>query len=312
MGFSEQVKKLWDNWLIILIVIVVLLFMSGGSNLFSSVSNFGSSKAYYGQSESIAGDYAGTSYRNPIPTTNNNFAPEVSDRKIVKSGSLNLESKRGEFRETEQHMKNSVSAAGGFILSENVNTYTPDNSEKHSYTTGNYQIKIDASKYSSVVEELKDLGKVKSFQENSADITGSYTDQQVELSVEKDRLSRYETLYAMQSYSLQDKLSLTDKIFDQQRRIEYIQNSIKNLGQRVEYSTISLTISEKQSDFVNVVFVRITELISNFLRSLNALFVAASYILPWAIGGILIWLAFRFFKRKKVETVEPQLTKFKK
>lgn len=56
--------------------------------------------------------------------------------------------------------------------------------------------------------------------------------------------------------SIQDKLTLNDRIFDQERRIKYLTDSINNMDQRIEYSTVYISLTEKKSEYINIVFVK--------------------------------------------------------
>jgi len=292
MGFSDQVKKITDNWLIIILIIGVFLFMNAGS-MFTTMSSKSSLGGY--AQESDFGRGVGSSY---APSYNPDFAPEVKDRMITKSSNLGIETERGKFISTEAQMKSSVNLANGFILSENVYTNNPDNDASHAYKTGNYQVKVDSTKYESVLAQLKQIGNVKTFSENSADITGTYSNIETELAAEKSRLDNYKSMMSTQNYVLADKLTLTDKIFDQERRVKYLEDSKNNVNQQVDYSTISITLNEKPSEFLNLVWVKWTDLVRNFVNSINALISTISWLLPWAIAGGIIWLIVSMFRKK--------------
>ena len=195
-------------------------------------------------------------------------------------------------------MKSIVNLANGFILGENVYTNNPDNDAGHAYKSGSYQIKVDSTKYDSVLAQLKQIGNVKTFSENSADISGTYTSIETELLAEKSRLENYRSLMATQNYALADKLTLTDKIFDQERRVKYLEDAKNNVNQQIEYSTISITLNEKPSEFLNLVWVKWTDLVRNFVNSINTLISTISWLLPWAIAGGVVWLVVGLFKKK--------------
>ena len=113
--------------------------------------------------------------------------------------------------EVEQQLKDIVSSSDGFILNENVRNH---GSAKKSYYQGTYSIKVASDKYDAVVSQLKGIGEVQSFTENAKDITGSYTNLEIEINTEKSRLQRYEQLYNQLSKA-ESKKDLIDDIFEQ-------------------------------------------------------------------------------------------------
>jgi len=138
---------------------------------------------------------------------------------------------------------------------------------------------------------------VESFDEKSLDVTAQYTNTEIELAAEKERLERYESMYA-EAIDVEDKIILNDRIFDQERTVKYLEDALKRIDQRVDYSTISVTIDEEQPAYANIVLVKFSHLISNLVESFNGLVSFIFFILPWAIAiGIITW-AVKKFKKK--------------
>ena len=293
MGIKEQLIKLKDNWLIAVIIVVLFLLFTGIGSLSSSVGRYTSYEKSYAptSSEMAQPDYRGGG----VTISGSSFAPEVQNRLITKTASLSNEVERGDFKDAESKLKSIVSASNSYMLNQNANTY---NSGKRAYSVGSYQIKVDAVKYDAVIQQLKDIGEVKSFNENSQDITGAYTDTKVEIDAEKARLQRYEKMYD-EATNINDKIQLSDRIFDQERTVRYLEDSLKNMDQKVTYSTIYITISEKQPEYIDVVFVKFSELIRGLVNSFNLLITLIFALLPWGILLLIIRLAIKLFKGKK-------------
>ena len=193
-------------------------------------------------------------------------------------------------------MKSIVKSSDSYLLNENVNAY---DSGRRSYKAGYYQIKVDSKKYDSIILQLKEVGEVKSFNENAEDITGAYTDLKVELEAEKERLKRYQSMYD-EAKEIINKIDLSDRIFNQERTIKYLEDNVKNMDNRVSYSTIYLTINEKRSEYADVIFVKISELIKSFVGSINLLLRTIFIIAPWAVAiGIIVFVKRLFKKNKK-------------
>ncbi|MFH0868499.1 MAG: DUF4349 domain-containing protein [Candidatus Woesearchaeota archaeon] len=294
MGIKEQFLKIKENWLI-LVLVLVLLFAMSGNNLVSNTLGgvYTASKGMAVMSESLAYDEGRAFY--PAPTAGGDFAPDVAERQITKTSTLSTEVERGTFKDSEASLKNIITSSDSYLLNENVNNY---GTQRKSYYSGSYQIKVDSSKYDSVISQLKGIGEVQSFNENALDITARYTNTQTELELAKDKLARYEAMYA-EAEKMEDKINLNEMIFNQERTIKYLEDAIKNIAQKVDYSTIYFTMTEKQSEYSNVVFVKFSELIQNFVVSFNALINWIFVLVPWAIAALIVRIVWKRVKKKK-------------
>ena len=281
MSLKTQFLKLKENWLLVLIVIIMALVILN----FPSVTQY-SDYSFGGQGifDYKLGMVAERGY-SPIYPTSGDFAPEVKDRKITKTSSLSSEVKRNSFYEADSRLKAIVKSSDSFILNENVNKY--DQGIK-SYLSGSYEIKVQTDKYDSVITQLKELGEVKSFTENSLDITGNYKDLEIELQAEKERLGLYRKLLD-ESTSVQDKISLSDLIFNLERQIKYLEDALENLNNQVSYSTIYVAITEKRSEYADIAFIKFSGLVSSLVNSINALLKLVVIIIPFILAGLLIW-----------------------
>jgi len=287
MSFKDQLKIIKNNWLLIIIVLIILVLFSGGGDFTSYSGGYERmGMADYGMPESMG---------MPAPSMypREDFAPEVEERKVTKTASLNTEVERNTFEEATDKIKSIVTSSESIILNENINKYGKD---KKSYMVGYFNIKVDTEKYDAVIAQLKEIGEVRSFNENLRDVTGQYENLGINIKVEKERLTRYNEMYA-EATLVEDKIELNDRIFDQERRIKYMEDTLKNIDKQIDYTTVQLDITEKRSDYANIVFVKISELITIFVDSFNFLFSLFFALIPWVLGiGIIIWLVKKFRK----------------
>src|SRR3989338_2485036 len=187
-----------------------------------------------------------------------NFAPEAAQRFITKTSSLSTEIKT-------------------------------------SYLSSSYTMKVETSKYDSLVSQLKTIGEITYFNENSDDITEQKLDLQTSLEAERERLARYKQLLET-AQTTQEKIELTDKIFEEERTIKYYEEALENVNNQVSYSTVYLTITEKRSDFANAAFIKFSQIVTSFVDSINSLINLIFVLIPWAIALLIIWLIYRKFK----------------
>jgi hypothetical protein len=298
MEIKKQINTLKENWLIVVLFIVLMISMSGLGNVFNMATNSLSSTRMldyatesYAGGASVKSSYAPSPYYFP----SDNFAPDVSDRVVIKISYMSNEVKRGQFKSSESQLKTIISTSDAFLLNENVNQY--DEGWK-AYYVGQYNLKVPTAKYEAVLSQLKQIGEVKSFSENAQDVTGSYTDLQTQLEAEKARLDRYQAMYDS-AKDVSDKITLSDKIFDQERTVKYLEDAIRNIDQRVDYSQISVTLTEKRSDYVDIALVKISQLAQDLVGSFNFMVRLVFMLLPWAILVLVLKALLRIAKPKQ-------------
>ncbi len=292
MTIKNQFEVFKNNWLIVVLIFVVLIFVSNISLITNSSQNLLShgsdSQRLNNQNykSSMVGVYSGE-----------DFAPEENSRKIITTTSLEIEIKRGSFYKLEKDLIDLFTSTNSLVLSKNVRKIGEGRSSKLS---GNYYLKVDIKNYSLVLEELKRYGEIEYIDSNLKDITGNYKNLEIELASEKERLNRYLEMYSEVS-EINDKINLNDRIFNQERRIKYLENSLNRKDEQIEYVTIYFTMTEKKSFYSNVVFVSISNLLKDFIDSFNLLISLFFRVLPWVIIYFIsriIYLKFNKSKKK--------------
>ncbi|MBU0470595.1 MAG: DUF4349 domain-containing protein [Nanoarchaeota archaeon] len=294
MTLKNQWETIKENWLIALVVVslvLVILFSGSRAPLYEMMGGFGSSSQMGIVANSMMAEKAMAPGMYPI--YNEDFAPQVEERKITKSVSLGSEVKRGSFKEAETQLKSIVTSTDSYLLNENT---WKSGQGKEAYFSGNYQIKVDTKKYDAIIEQLKQIGEVTFFSENAQDITAQFENLEIELAAEKERLKRYLQMYE-EAKDIDDKINLNDRIFSQERTIKYLEDSLKSTGEKVEYSTISVSLTEKQSDYVNIAIVKFSELVRRLIDSFNSLLSLIFVVLPYALAALAVWLVYRKIKK---------------
>ncbi len=284
MTFSNQIKTLKENWLILIIFLAIILILSNltPSNVFQGFNSISKSSADIAYAESSRF----------YPGINQDFAPEESDRKITKTISTSIETKRGNFDLTTNSLKNYIKESNSILINENINSYGEGINKRK---TGSYSIQVPKENYESIISKIKNLGEIQSFNENLEDITGNYISIQDTLELEKQKLKRYQELFET-TQSTEEKITLTDRLFEQERRIKYLEQSLNNQDLRIEYVNVYLTINEKQSNFANISLITLKEIIRSFINSFNKLITIIIWIIPWAI---VFWIIRFFYKKFK-------------
>ncbi|MFH1590272.1 MAG: DUF4349 domain-containing protein [archaeon] len=296
MSLKEQIGKIKDNWLMVLLVVIVLgamMFSGSGIRTGSSYQVGYDSSAGMGIMESAV--YKSTGSSDYYPSYNSDFAPEVEERMITKYASFSSEIERGEFADANAKLKALIVTSNSYLLNENVYKNGEGN---RAYMNGYYSIKVETKLYDAFMVQLKEIGEVQSFSENANDITGQYTNTAIELAAAYDKLDMYKEMYE-EADRIEDKINLADRIFSQERTIKYLEQSLENMDNRVDYSTVAVTFTEEQSGYANIAIVKFSELIRSLVRSLNSVFSLFFMVIPWALAIFIIWLISKPFRRKK-------------
>lgn len=290
-SIKEQLLVLKKYWAIGLLA-VILIFIAGSINFGSGLMN-----NFLGIRQGVVYDegMATSKLAPPGLGYGGGFAPEIEDRIVTQNASLQTEVKRGRFDEADQELRDVVNSSDSFLLNESVSKRDVGVNQ---YRTGYYGIRVETSKYDSVVNRLKEIGEVQNFSENVDDITSGYTNLAIELEAERERLDRYNTLYS-QASSVEDKLSLSDRIYDQERRIKYLEDRVEDLDEDVDYSNLSVTITEKHSDYAGIKFVSFGQLIHNVVRGINNLLGLIFWILPYFLLGWGLWYGIKYLRSRK-------------
>lgn len=283
MTLKKQVKTLKENWLILVLVLVVVVILNG--NFFGNgISySFGKNMGSITSSQERLIGYG----------MDAGFAPEVEERVKTTTTSLSTEVERGHFSERAETLKMLVGNYNAYLLNEDVRK--SDTGFRETYY-GSYTIKVDVSEYERFIVDLKNIGEVQSFSENVDDITGQYTDLQIELELEKDKLTRYQNLYK-DAEDIEDKITLEGMIASQERTVKYLEDRINNLDKRIDYATVYFSLNEERSEYSSIVFVKLSELVKSFVESVNSLLKLFFVVIPWAIVAWILWFVYRKFKR---------------
>jgi hypothetical protein len=291
MTFKKQLKTIKENWILIVAVILVIIVVNGGASLTSTISDtsFSSKQGIYAEDSF----YAPSAARGGYYGGSQDFAPEVEERLITINANMGIKTEHGDFTTAESQLKNIVSSTDSYLLSANANTYGEKGKE---YQSGNYNIKVTADKYEAVTSQLQAIGEVTSYSESQTDITGTVTNLETDLKVEREKLRRYQEVY--DSSENKEKVQLIDQIFYQERRIESLVESIANQGNRISYSTIYVTLSEEQPTFWNVQVVGFIELLKTLVKSFNSLLVLVFAVFPYAVAIGIIYYVRKFIKKQ--------------
>ncbi len=171
-------------------------------------------------------------------------APEDLGRKIIREGSASMETI--EFKKTINALYAMVKDMGGFMESQTIQGGRYNYSSLQSATI---TVRVPSARFDDAMFGLSNLGTVVQQSTNGTDITDQYTDSQSRVRNLKVQESRILELI-MKAQKLDEIVVLEQRLSDLRYQIESLENALKNYDRMLEYSRISLQISEvvKESD----------------------------------------------------------------
>ena len=237
--------------------------------------------------------------------------------KIIYSGGVSIETRT--FDDALTGLTKLVADSGGFVENSSVTGASYDNTgAQRGYRTASYKVRIPAEKFAAVSDGLKALGSVTSSQTQADNITMQYTDTQAHLDALKAQEARLLELLA-KAQSMEDILKIEDQLTQVRYEIESLTSQLKNWDNAVNYSTLTVTISEVaylSQDGENgasygrqlaEAFVNSLYGVGRFLKGFLKVLVAAVPILVLA-GGVtllVLWLRRRSRARKAARQQPP-------
>ncbi|MCH5343192.1 MAG: DUF4349 domain-containing protein [Acetatifactor sp.] len=167
---------------------------------------------------------------------------EVSDtsRKLIKTVNMDVETK--EFDTMMDALQRRVAELGGYI--ENMDMYNGSSySSYRSSRDATLTIRIPQRQLNNLLNTVSDIGNVVRSSENVEDVTLTYVDLESRrnaLEVERDRL-----LELMgQAENIEDIIVIESRLSEVRYQIESMESQLRTFDNRVNYSTVYLTVSE--------------------------------------------------------------------
>ena len=164
--------------------------------------------------------------------------------KIIYSGHVNLETT--DFDAAIAALDRAVREYGGFVQDSSVDGWSRDNGDG-TFTvmdrSANYVVRIPCAKFDAFMAMTNGIGNVTSSSRTAENVTSQYTDYEARLS---SLNTQEERLLAMleKSEDLESLITLEQRLSEVRYEIESIERNLRNLDQRLAYSTVTLWLQE--------------------------------------------------------------------
>jgi len=219
-------------------------------------------------------------------------ASEIPNRPmIVRTAGLTLITK--EFDKARAAMEEILKRHGGYIGQLNV-TAPADNGR-----TLNATLRVPGEQLEAVMSELKKLGRVQAESQSGEEVTQQYMDLEARLANAKNSERRLTDILRERTGKLSDVLEVETQIESVRGEIEQMEAERKNLVHRVDFATLSATLTEEYEGQLHAVpvstFTRIRNSAVDGYSMLSETVVSVVLFLFSYGPVLLLWAAVLFF-----------------
>ena len=168
---------------------------------------------------------------------------DLSREKIIYSASVNVETT--EFDDALGKVDELVERCGGFVESSSLNG-SNYYSQARGYAptrSATYTLRIPSAHFNELMNSLSELGNVPYSHTYSDNITAQYYDVDARLAVYRTQETRLLEMME-KAETISELIEIEDRLTELRYQIESLQAKLKNWDRQVNYSTISLTVSE--------------------------------------------------------------------
>lgn len=216
---------------------------------------------------------------------------EETKTKIIKEGSIGIS--------VEDFGKARVG------LDALINTYkayiADENERKNRYNIeSTIIIRMPSNNFDAFMKEVGDIGtKVNYKRINAKDVTRQYVDIQSRLKIKKEVRTKYES-FLKNAKNVEEMLAIEREVRLLTEEIEAKEAELRYLSDKVNFSTITLHISQKleyqyeDPDYAEPSFIqRVGKGFSSGWNGLLSFFIGLTYLWPLILLGIILFLAIR-------------------
>ena len=214
----------------------------------------------------------------------------VSDRMIIKNMYISVDVR--DFDGSVAALRSAAESAGGYVQYYNVYVYRNDPAQGISLRQGDVTLRVPQEAYESSKSAITALGKVTSETENSSDITGEYLDTDGKLKMKRVEEERLLTILE-KSETVEDIIKVEERLSAVRSEIESYTTSLNNWDKLVEFSTITVNVTERSdSELAGVSSGFGTEIRDGLVRAVNSFTSGImSFIIALAENFIIIVIA---------------------
>jgi hypothetical protein len=213
----------------------------------------------------------------------------VEERKVIKNGNIDLETDNYDF--SKNRIISLTDSYSAIVLSDSESRNNDDN------RYSNMRVKINSEKIDKFLDELKNLGEVKSLNVYSNDVTGTYVDYTDRLNRYNEQIAKYNEMLESEKINIEEEVQVQQRIDQLEDQIYYMNERLGDLDEDISYSEVYISLSEKPSLLEQVDFLGFKDMAKQFLGALSAGWNILLNILGFIIPFVVLYFVYRIVRR---------------
>ena len=202
----------------------------------------------YASDDMYASGANGAMKEAPAESSGTEGEVKSSGRKLIKT--VNLSAQTKEFDNLIATVTERIDSLGGYAEQMDVSGYTYRDSDT-SVRTAYIVARIPANRLDSFIVAVSDNSNIISRNESTNDVTLEYSDVEARISSLRVEQKRLDELLS-QADSLETIIALEDRLTEVRYELESYESRLRNMDNRVDYSTVYLDVQEVR-DYTPVV-----------------------------------------------------------
>ena len=210
---------------------------------------------------------------------------------IARTAQLSLIVK--DFDSSQKRLQEILLRHGGYV--GEMTTSAPDEAGRKFSAT----LRVPANQLDAAIAEMKELGRVESESQSGEEVTSQYVDLQARLSNARNTEQRLTELLRRQTGKLDEVVTVEEKISDVRERIERMEAEQKNLSQRVDFGTLSVSFNEERKTQLQVMPPAVgtqfhNAAVEGYRSVVDGIVGLLIFLMSWG-PSLLLWAAVLFF-----------------
>ncbi len=216
----------------------------------------------------------------------------ASNAKVIVYSNLSMETK--DLDKAVENIDSVILKYEGIVQSSSISNY-------HDLRAYYVTIRVPKNKFDEFVKEVQKVANVTYYSKSQEDVTDTYNTSQARLDSLKQEEKRVLEFYEKAS-SVEELITVEQRLTEIQSEIHYLEDSIQNMDARIEYSTLSVDMSETSELTSNGGFIqRLQSALENgwhnFIWTLSEIIECIAYY--WILIGIGCVVGIFWYRRKK-------------
>ncbi len=217
--------------------------------------------------------------------------------KMIKTADMTIEVGKGEFEKKFEDVKKIAGEFDGHVTNASASRV------KGEMTSGTVTIRVPAKRFDETLAAIKKIGKVNNVNVKADDVSEEYVDLQSRLRNYQAQETQLLAIMA-KAQTVDETLKVQEQLTSVQGEIEVIKGRMTYLDNRVDYSTINVTVQEPGSvvptsdewGFLDA----LRTAAKAFLWTINTIIVIAGALLPIVLlVWLFVWLTRWLIRRRR-------------